>query len=1281
MKEVGDALNAEGKPSPALAAAARLYARPTEVHAPMGSLVSERGVVQGCPAGSPLYDLTHAAAMHAASIRLAGMELQFRPMEPLDKAPQRVDNLIYHVSLHDDLVLASSSPGSLVKAHAVLAEVLADRGLTLAPGKAVVLGKLGSVQDLAMQTGAVRQHATLFAGAPLYVDTQQGRGEAEGLLLEYAVEKMDVVRKALRMESPQDIVRVLVSAGTWSRLHYAHSLTHKLQPWEIILPAADALSREGLAKALGQHAQELGSIGWLVAVLKSRFGGLGIPSCEVEAGVPSLGVFKALDASENPGDLAAGQRQRIHKRREKIASGLAEVVRQVCADDPLKLTRLAHGGRRTSSNIWSINACARDHTLLGSKVASKVLHIKLLGNPTPPGTTFACGEKKYPMPAIGSDSVTDRHHLDICSKNAGRRHFAGLQAVIAIADQVAPRVMDTEQSVDALGAPCPPSDEERRRPGDLVCNAGPRKWIYADLTVSGQIEDIRKEREPGSKHCMVLQAAKSKIHEYRNMFVHKESVFRPLAFSVFGGSSALTNGALQELANAVESQAPAGAPLGSTPLWIRFRDACTVQALAAPAQLALELAEANGQDGPAADNGLPFHGDPDGDQRLWEALRQKGLARLEGALLVVPREQESAEGCETAEGDSSSTGSEEPHDRDLEGPSSRSGLGDTQGLVLGHTATTTAWEGQRSSESNPGGTPCPQEAYPERGTRVPQAVGPAPIIGAPGPAERIEAHYPTQLRGTTDPPAHQDRAQARDTAPETLHGGGDEGAVVEDTVAANQTLPDGAPRGRWDNDQELGRWDRPGPPSPTDELWGWMDVRSCSPRTDDAPTPPPDQASCRVASRRSSNHTGTGEPRMDTGGATDATRMEQTEGWEQESQSARSIRHAGTDVRPSGTDELEGGSSGSAPGNPSGTGSSSSDAAARVGRRRRRGRRAGRPSPTLRSRPQPEHRLARGPNRRDGWAHESGAMSGPAPPPGKTPRSCRDVRSRPPRTDDACAPPPDQASCQMASRCSLNQTGTGEPRIEASGAIDATRTVEVEQEFESARAIQQAGTDARPSEAVEGGLVSSDAAPDSPSSPGSRSRDAGAGAGRRRRRDPPAGGPSSTLRSRPQPEHRLARGPNGRDGRAHESGATAGPGPPPGKTPRSCRDTRSRPPWTDDACAPPPDQASCQMASRCSLNQTGTGEPRIEASGAIDATRIGRVEELVLESPASIQGQQESMDLQWNEADDGGPSELNWEGIGRGQLGPGSEAEEFAMAGPNWIVGAGVGAATRGAPP
>ena len=128
-------------------------------------------------------------------------------------------------------------------------------------------------------------------------------------------------------------------------------------------------------------------------------------------------------------------------------------------------------------------------------------------------------------------------------------------------------------------------------------------------------------------------------------------------------------------------------------------------------------------------------------------------------------------------------------------------------------------------------------------------------------------------------------------------------------------------------------------------------------------------------------------------------------------------------------------------------------------------------------------------------------------------------------------------------------------------------------------------------------------------------------------------------------------------------------------------DARSRPPRTDDAPTPPPDQASCQMASRCSSNQPGTGEPRIEASGAIEATRIERADELELESAASIQRRQESTDLPWNEPDDGGPSELSWEGIGRGQLGPGSEAEEFAMAGPNWIVGAGVGAATREAPP
>ena len=225
-------------------------------------------------------------------------------------------------------------------------------------------------------------------------------------------------------------------------------------------------------------------------------------------------------------------------------------------------------------------------------------------------------------PVIGVRNIAQRHHLEVCKMKVTARHYAALRAVLMVANGVAPKAVATEQGIDDFGAPRPPTLLERKRPGDLICGAGPDKWLFADLSVTLPMNGVLEERKPGSKHCLVSAGARRKVNFYSSDFAGKNSLFLPLVFSAYGGSSDVTNLSLKEFAKAVEAAAPVASPLGSTPLWTRFRDAITAQVLASPARWALELMLRHDR-GPSIDcPPPPFEGDPQGSCRLAAALIQ-----------------------------------------------------------------------------------------------------------------------------------------------------------------------------------------------------------------------------------------------------------------------------------------------------------------------------------------------------------------------------------------------------------------------------------------------------------------------------------------------------------------------------------------------------------------------------------------------------------------------------------------------------------------------------------
>ena len=610
-QRVGDSLMRLGTPSPALAAACLAYERPTCVYVNGSSdaFQTSRGVTQGCPLGSILFDICLADLLSnlPTAVRLdsasqgQGLSPIVQPMASTADSVSFDPSVVHFIALHDDITLASHSPSLLPAVLRPLKALLSDAGLSLARGKSKVLSHRPVPDAIVAELDASPADAALFAGAPLH--TERGREEAEALVGDKARAVLDLMARVTSLGDPQDVVKVTSLAGCWSRMQYLHSLTRGFRIWGDILTTADTLTQALLGHALGAHARHTSTLSWAVALLPVSEGGLGIRSCLIEASLNSDQLFSALEMPNSSPEVVLPVRQRTERKRGRIFNDLAGGLRLACASHPDAIVRLKHQGLKSSARPWLVNASDRDCTLMPPKVAAKALHHSLLGAPLTPGVTLPCGEAihRATLPAIGDDSLEHTVHLENCSLNNHKKHASVVGAIKKLADETCEGAVRAEQALDPWGNPRD-AEKGELRPGDLTVFDGTHH-LFLDFTASLPVEGVLREAGPSGKFAICDGAFRAKHAKYAASFARVGSAAKllPFALSGYGGSYYLSNVALSTFAKAVEAKATAPTPLGTVTLARRMLDAATVQVRAAAARHALYIEDQYGS-GPASEH-------------------------------------------------------------------------------------------------------------------------------------------------------------------------------------------------------------------------------------------------------------------------------------------------------------------------------------------------------------------------------------------------------------------------------------------------------------------------------------------------------------------------------------------------------------------------------------------------------------------------------------------------------------------------------------------------------
>ena len=594
ISDVGGRLNADGAPSAALQVGSAVYARTTLVHPEDGmSFESNRGVVQGCPMGSALFAVTMAAVLSETALRMASLPepLRLDVMLPEGTVIPFQPRVLYQVALHDDVVIAGHSLDLLAVAVGCFRQALAQSGMSLAAGKAVLLSPREASPTCLETMGATQRSSTLLAGAPLYLPHEEAFAEANQLLTEQVRSKLQPLYNARRLRDPQDVIRAASMAGSWSRIQYLHSLTSHFPAWPSLLRVADELSHTLVSAALGPHADEARPLAWTVAILPRRLGGLGIQACSLAASLSGAKAIRDLDLPDRgpraSAAVAAAKSKALTSLHRRILSALMRVV----ADEPVLLAILRHAAGKASGSPWHCLATSRDGTLLPPNVAHMALHLRLLGSPTLQNAFYLCGENRPDrIPGVGPTGA-ERLHLETCPTIVGARHTAIIRCVRKVAETLAPGSVEAEVTPDEFGIARPALRDERR-PGDLAFWVGAGN-VFLDFTVALPAAGLQLEeaRRPGRSVCE--EAWKLKKREYHDMFAEGTARFIPVPFSALGGAHPVTLRGLRELAAAVEANARVLTPLGAKPLWSRFRDAATSQIVAATAKFALRLRAQN----------------------------------------------------------------------------------------------------------------------------------------------------------------------------------------------------------------------------------------------------------------------------------------------------------------------------------------------------------------------------------------------------------------------------------------------------------------------------------------------------------------------------------------------------------------------------------------------------------------------------------------------------------------------------------------------------------------
>ena len=607
---------------PDLSAAAgvvvRLCAQREKVFGAAGSLNNERGVTQGCPAGSLVFDVSLARLMQRWAeeeiSRADGLDVQV--LDRVSDELRPAANTVYHLALHDDMILAARDAKLLLAAVEKVKGYLRLGALELAEGKSTFLADPADPQldpDVAASP-LLKAPAVLCAGLPLHIPNALGIAAAKILLRgkwKDALAKLEVAEK---MKDPQDIVRTLAIAGPWTRIEFLVSTLHAAQlgrrgPHRFgdevseMVEEADALTQRLLHVALGADAHLAGPVAIMVAHLPFREGGLGAPCAAVEMRkVACLAeVYRERDEAVPDTDKiaewevkrATGRQRDYHAMRLFLDRILPKNLR----------VQLAHHAVRGVGAMWRDDVSDFSCTLMSPRVASKALALWLLCPPM--AAITVCGDTLERIPhAIGPDGER-AHHLYVCKCNATARHNATYRAMgNVISAHAGPGYrVQFECVADQCGAPLPRTGEHgEKAPGDLVISGGPpgNAHMFVDVgistTAAGVDADDAVLRGNGAASKAPLLASVTKMNKDKLRsgleLVPRPSKFVPCCFSGFGAGDHITKASTTAMA-AFVSVGSLPLPLKAPTLASKIRAAATAALHAATARFAVKIEESN----------------------------------------------------------------------------------------------------------------------------------------------------------------------------------------------------------------------------------------------------------------------------------------------------------------------------------------------------------------------------------------------------------------------------------------------------------------------------------------------------------------------------------------------------------------------------------------------------------------------------------------------------------------------------------------------------------------
>lgn len=500
-------------------------------------IVSDRGVVQGCPLASVLFSMTIQPAIDEARSQLA-------------KTGLTIDDVWYA----DDGTVASHSASALHAFLGYLRVAMAERGLAFSTKKAKFIAPANIADDhedvRLLEQHAVRVPLIVCVGLPV---CPLGQPDAETRIAHHFDEvvsgAIEVVTKFKQLEHPQHIIQALATAGSWSRLQYY------IRGYAGVLPIA-ALHRGELADidtlrvACGRHASSVDIPQWLVATLPLRDGGLGIHSVSVESAIHSS--LRPPIPHNNLGPCPPPPKQvALRAARDHVALATKDTLRGNWTDS--KVAAMMDRSNPGGSAWLSAYLNRQDGTLITDRPTAAAAIAQAIGCDVLPAG--------YPCLRNGeSCRTTDPplcdpagQHVTNCAYLFTRRHHAIRDLLMHELETLAPHVTPLkEQGCRQDGEPYdPPNDEDRV--GDVVIRDHARSsWIYIDVVVGGLAKHLipkailKRGTYPNAKH-------EEKMKDKRRVAVlHAKQQHVILAFGPTGAPSYHTKRFLGALARIID---------------------------------------------------------------------------------------------------------------------------------------------------------------------------------------------------------------------------------------------------------------------------------------------------------------------------------------------------------------------------------------------------------------------------------------------------------------------------------------------------------------------------------------------------------------------------------------------------------------------------------------------------------------------------------------------------------------------------------------------------------